>query len=146
MSLFAGSMDWRCRKFKGSWKFWNLEMVCRQVSWNEFFWSLLCHMKYLASRIDVLTKHYSCLLFIYAKTFALMCICVNLLVCFMSSRGLLDTRKKNHMWCFVSWPFNHPEEDDISMYTNSHVSFQHVYWGIWGDYAYVQGIPKKDCL
>ena len=37
MSLFAGSMDWRCRKFKGSWKFWNLEMVCRQVSCNEFF-------------------------------------------------------------------------------------------------------------
>ena len=30
-------MDWRCRKFKGSWKFWNLEMVCRQVSCNEFF-------------------------------------------------------------------------------------------------------------
>ena len=38
MSLFSGSMDWRCRKFKGSWKFWNLEMVCRQVSWNYFFY------------------------------------------------------------------------------------------------------------
>ena len=31
------------------------------------------------------------------KLLHFMCICVNLQVCFMSRRGLLDTRKNNHM-------------------------------------------------
>ena len=46
------------------------------------------------------------------KLLHFMCIRVNHLVCFVSRRGLLDTRKNNHMWCFMSWPF----KDDISIF------------------------------